>query len=108
MASDIARRTYKMGIQHASEGTIHAEVAELCLKAIDRVDKIRCTRLKFAGVDQPGGAPSQLSEPDVSRLEPGEVRIHFRLLAKAARTEAERARYEAVAAAMAPQQEGEQ
>lgn len=61
MAGDIARRTYAMGIEHAPAGTVHADSAQLCLKALKEWNGILSTRLKAAGL---GGEGKGLASHD--------------------------------------------
>lgn len=67
MATDIATRTYDMAIKYAADGTVHADAAELCLKALDRVEKLRVSRLKFAGLDEKVDA-EKASDEELARL----------------------------------------
>lgn len=73
------------------------------LPAIDRLIKIQERRAKLVGIDKQRDAPAVVAVsdgPDVSRLSPAELRTHFELMAKCAKTDEERARYEAAAAAL--------
>lgn len=80
------------------------------LDAIDRCLKIAERRAKLEGLDKARDTAMvvmPVDMPDVSKLTAEEMRTHFRLMAKAARTDSDRERYEAAAAAIEPRGDGE-
>lgn len=73
------------------------------LDAIDRVLKIAERRAKLEGIDKQRDAAMMVmpvDTPDVSKLTADEMHTYFALMAKAARNDSDRERYEAAAAAI--------
>lgn len=84
---------------------IWAKAAKGDYDAVDRCLKIAERRAKLEGIDKQRDAAMvvmPVDSPDVSKLTGEEMRTHFLLLAKAARSDADRERYEAAAAAIEP------
>jgi transcriptional regulator with XRE-family HTH domain len=88
----------------AALAAIWARVVKGEVEVIDRLLKIQERRAKLEGLDKAMNnvLPPVEPGPDISKLSPSEMRTHFELLAKAARTDAERVRYEAAAASLLP------
>lgn len=99
----LAAKIFRLAMTE-SDGAVNGEAVELYLKAYDRINKLIETRLRFAGAD--GAVGAKRSEEgidlDMSRLEPSELQQHFAIMAKAAKTESERQRYEQAYVAMLP------
>lgn len=99
----IALERERLDVMHAS---LAERIEQGELAAIDRGLAIMQRRARLDGLDKATDSPvvnvTSNDGPDLSKLSPDELRVYWTTLARAARTEAERARFEAAAAALGP------